>query len=362
MLSSPIRRFLHGMTGAIGTVAVVAMLCVSAPAGASFIGDLVYCDVDANGVYDEYDWPLSDVAVHVTCTANDATSEGEVIVANDATVCYDAAFMTGADPSAVPNLGLFPEICGDPANPPSHATWNPSTEGAQPGRYLHEVWTACDGYPGPWTCSVSVDFETLPLDCDEVVTPMLDGPPYPDLATGNFCEDGPFPEGQPLGNKEDCLNYPDLAPANELFTVIVDPIDTDECNIHNDFGYTSAAGFDGCTPGFWKQRHHFEYWPIDPETSFNAIFQCDPALFDPEITLGEALRLKGGRLNKVGRHGTAAYLNWLTSGVDFPLSFEEIQLAVCAGDVDFLVPYNELSDECPAKEDSGDDPGNDPGF
>ena len=322
-------------------IAMGALGCLPTPTHATFIGDLVYCDVDANGVYDEYDLPLSGVSVRVTCTANDAS------------ICYDQSFVTGADPSGVADVGLQPQFCGDPADPPSDSTWNPITEGAQPGRYLHEVWNNCNTFPGPWLCTVNVDPSTLPASCNQLVTPVLGGPPNPDPITGDFCETGPFPEGQPLGNTESwggCLNYPDPAPANETFTVQVSPIGEDECNIHNDFGYTYADGFDGCTPGFWKQAHHREYWPVDPDTLFNDVFDCSTPLFDPDITLWEAIRLRGGGVDKVGRHGTAAYLNSFSSDVDFPASFEDIRQAVCSGNVDSLVPYNELSDDCPAKD------------
>jgi hypothetical protein len=71
-------------------------------------------------------------------------------------------------------------------------------------------------------------------------------------------------------------------------------------------------GHGGCTPGYWKQQHHFDSWPAPytPNTLFEAVFGRDvPG--DP--TLSEALRLNGGHLNALMRHATAALLNAASS-------------------------------------------------
>jgi hypothetical protein len=67
-------------------------------------------------------------------------------------------------------------------------------------------------------------------------------------------------------------------------------------------------GFGGCTPGYWKQPHHYSSWPAPytPDTLFASVFGR-PIPGDP--TLVEALRLKGGHLNALMRHAAAALLN-----------------------------------------------------
>jgi hypothetical protein len=96
----------------------------------------------------------------------------------------------------------------------------------------------------------------------------------------------------------------------------------------------------GCTPGFWKNKKRLPLWPLDPDADFDTTFGVD--LFDPDITLGEAVRAKGGGDNKLARHGTAALLNAAHPDVDYPLTEAEVIAAVQAGDADTLVGYNEL--------------------
>ena len=100
----------------------------------------------------------------------------------------------------------------------------------------------------------------------------------------------------------------------------------------------------GCTPGFWK--NHLEDWgPTGYLTTddFDTTFGVD--LFDPDITLGEAINAKGGGVKKLARHGTAALLSAAHPDVGYPLSVAEVKAAVQAGDADTLAAYNELG--CP---------------
>jgi hypothetical protein len=95
----------------------------------------------------------------------------------------------------------------------------------------------------------------------------------------------------------------------------------------------------GCTPGFWK--NHLDAWPTgySPDDDFDATFGVD--LFDPDITLEEAVNAKGGKENKLARHGTAALLDAAHPHVDYPYSMAEVIAAVQAGDADTLVAANE---------------------
>ena len=71
------------------------------------------------------------------------------------------------------------------------------------------------------------------------------------------------------------------------------------------------TGNKGCTPGYWKQDHHFDSWnaPYDPTDDFDTTFGVN--LFNPDITLLAALELNGGKggLNQMARAAVAALLN-----------------------------------------------------
>jgi hypothetical protein len=102
----------------------------------------------------------------------------------------------------------------------------------------------------------------------------------------------------------------------------------------------------GCTPGYWKQPHHLDSWgPTGyvPDDYFNTVFVVD--FFDPEFTLLEALKAKGGGVNALARHATAALLSAAHPGVDYPASVAKVLALVQDGDKDTLEGYNELG--CP---------------
>lgn len=62
----------------------------------------------------------------------------------------------------------------------------------------------------------------------------------------------------------------------------------------------------GCTPGYWKQAHHFGNWDgYSPETDYvDEIFGCGP-----HVTLLEALQTGGGGEEALTRHAVASLLN-----------------------------------------------------
>ena len=77
------------------------------------------------------------------------------------------------------------------------------------------------------------------------------------------------------------------------------------------------TGGEGCTPGYWRQQQHFDSYPtgFSPTTPFiggTTGFTYDPALAKPEsgfasdLTLLDALTLKGGDQNSLIRHAAAA--------------------------------------------------------
>jgi hypothetical protein len=80
------------------------------------------------------------------------------------------------------------------------------------------------------------------------------------------------------------------------------------------------GGADGCTPGYWKQDHHFDSWQVySPTDSFNTVFGVTGP-FSSSMTLLDALRLQGGGANALARHAVAALLSSAHSGVDYALA------------------------------------------
>lgn len=100
----------------------------------------------------------------------------------------------------------------------------------------------------------------------------------------------------------------------------------------------------GCTPGYWK--NHLDAWSptgLSPADDFDTTFGVD--LFDPDISLEQGVKAKGGKVNRLARHGTAALLSALHPDVDYPYTAAEVIAMVQAGDTDLLEEANELG--CP---------------
>lgn len=78
------------------------------------------------------------------------------------------------------------------------------------------------------------------------------------------------------------------------------------------------GGGEGCTPGYWKQKQHFDSWPAQYTTgmAFNSVF----AGGFPGKSLLDVLGQGGGGLIALGRHTVAALLNAASSGVDYDLA------------------------------------------
>lgn len=84
----------------------------------------------------------------------------------------------------------------------------------------------------------------------------------------------------------------------------------------------SPAGGQGCTPGYWKQSHHFDSWPAPytPTTPFSDVFEDA----FPGMTLLEVLQQGGGGLKALGRHTVAALLNAASPGVSYDLTTQDV--------------------------------------
>jgi hypothetical protein len=103
----------------------------------------------------------------------------------------------------------------------------------------------------------------------------------------------------------------------------------------------TTGGFQGCTPGYWKQKQHFGSWigyiPTGPTASkYNTVFGV--TLFSANTTLLDALGQGGGGANRFGRHSTAALLNTANSGVAYGMTTAQViaavQAAVASGNLD----------------------------
>lgn len=81
-------------------------------------------------------------------------------------------------------------------------------------------------------------------------------------------------------------------------------------------------GGQGCTPGYWRQEHHYDSWtaPYTPTTQFSDVF----ANAFPGKTLGEVVRLGGGGLNALGRMAVASLLNAASANVSFDLTTAQV--------------------------------------
>ena len=128
-------------------------------------------------------------------------------------------------------------------------------------------------------------------------------------------------------------------------------------------------GGEGCTPGYWKQIHHFGNWtaPYSPLTSFKNAFGVDA--FRGQ-TLIQVLWQGGGGLNALGRHAVAALLNAASGKVDYDLTVEEVKAVFAEAygtkqyedAKDYLEDFNEQGcplGKNPGDHDDGDDDGHD---
>lgn len=88
---------------------------------------------------------------------------------------------------------------------------------------------------------------------------------------------------------------------------------------------------EGCTPGYWRQTHHYDSWTgHEPTDSFEDVFDRDVTLTGrplgtqggrpvslSEPVLGEAVAAIGGGVNAVARHAVAGLLNAASPDVDY---------------------------------------------
>jgi hypothetical protein len=108
----------------------------------------------------------------------------------------------------------------------------------------------------------------------------------------------------------------------------------------------------GCTPGYWKQTHHFDSWVgYAPTDKYNTVFGVNA--FSSTFTLLDALKQGGGGLARLGRHSVAALLNTTNSGVQYGMTPAQVislvQQAIASGNYDLASDQFEKMNErgCP---------------
>lgn len=81
------------------------------------------------------------------------------------------------------------------------------------------------------------------------------------------------------------------------------------------------GGGEGCTPGYWRQEHHFDSWTgYAPGDLFSSVFSDA----FPGQTLLDIVWARGGGLNALGRHTVAALLNASSAGVEYDYTTAEV--------------------------------------
>jgi hypothetical protein len=117
-------------------------------------------------------------------------------------------------------------------------------------------------------------------------------------------------------------------------------------------------GGEGCSPGYWKGRKHFDSYPSPyrPQTLFSAAFGVGP-----NITLLEALRSKGGGEEALRRHAAAGLLNAVSEEVSYLYSVsgvvDMVQHAYATGSFNPVKNLLEQQNEagCPLSRSAEDD-------
>jgi hypothetical protein len=85
----------------------------------------------------------------------------------------------------------------------------------------------------------------------------------------------------------------------------------------------------GCTPGYWRQTHHFDSWvptSYAPTNSYNVTFGVNGAY----ATLRDAVGANGGGEGALARHAVAALLNAANPNVNYAYSVADIIAGVQA--------------------------------
>jgi cysteine-rich repeat protein len=136
---------------------------------------------------------------------------------------------------------------------------------------------------------------------------------------GETCDPPGEPAGEPNECREDCTFCGDGILDDGEECDDGNNVDGDGCDA---YCMIEEMDFYGCTPGYWKQEHHFGNWvDYSPSDVFDDVFGVE-ALGD--ATLLDALWARGGGLYALARHATAALLNTANPDVNYMYTEEEV--------------------------------------
>lgn len=120
------------------------------------------------------------------------------------------------------------------------------------------------------------------------------------------------------GNTDATVTETNLGPVT---TADVDVSDAIGATLWFKFELTPSGGGQGCTPGYWRQEHHYDSWEGYASTDlFDSVFDD----YFPDETLGEVVWARGGGINALGRHAVAALLNASSSDVSYDLTVQQV--------------------------------------
>jgi len=133
----------------------------------------------------------------------------------------------------------------------------------------------------------------------------------------------------PVGNSYTCavtywLSGSAATPHTNTVTAVGTDIDgaSDTATDDETVTFDPAMTYQGCTPGYWKQKQHFGNWTYPLDSDFDSVFGVN--FFDPNITLVNAVKLGGGGVEALARHAVAALLNAANPNVAYPYSVSEV--------------------------------------
>jgi hypothetical protein len=87
---------------------------------------------------------------------------------------------------------------------------------------------------------------------------------------------------------------------------------------------------EGCSPGYWKQRHHQDSWVgYEPGQTLESVFDVPDAYGLDDVRLLDALSFRGGSSDAAAarillRQAVAALLNASNPDVDYALTTAEV--------------------------------------
>jgi len=217
------------------------------------------------------------------------------------------------------------------------------------------VWDMSLGTPYPVFGPAQVDLgvDPFPTNVDYVIDDPACAAPYcgdGNVDPGEECDDGNQFDDD--GCSAECTVEPFCGDG------VLDP--EEQCDDGNNFDgdgcsaeCTVEFGGEGCTPGYWRQPHHFDDYAntgYAPGTLFATAFGVDAF---PGLTLSEVAAVRGGGLNALGRHAVAALLNAASTEVDYDRTPAQVIAAFTAayasGDYETTKDHFEFFNEqgCP---------------